>query len=201
MRALAVSRTFKPSAAALALLLACTLGPAAVADELSANPAAGGVEADVADADDAPMLASLMAGGAGHISTAVALEDDPEPVVGSFTVDGLTYAIVSDREVALVSVGPDAAALAAGPAGAGAGLLAGSGGAPSGEDSGSGMPTSPSPSPEGVSYNGSEDEDAPEPVILEVPGSVEYDGAAYAVVAIGHRSPRRCEARWRRRSR
>ena len=140
MRALAVSRTSKLSAAALALLLACTLGPAAVADELSANPAAGGVEADVADAEGAPMLASLMASGGGHISTAVALEDDPEPVVGSFTVGGLTYAIVSEGEVALVSVGSDVAALAAGPAGTDAGPLAGSDGAPFGEDPGSDAP-------------------------------------------------------------
>ena len=205
MRAPVVSRTSKLSAAALALVLACTLGPVAVADELSADPAAGGVEADVADADDAPMLASLMAGGAGHISTAVALEDDPEPVVGSFTVDGLTYAIVSDREVALVSVGPDVAALAAGPTGAGAGPLAGSGGAPSGEGSGSGVPprsvaeqvppgaASPSPSPEGAPSDGAEGEDAPEPVILEVPGSVEYDGMAYAVVSIGPRAFAGCD--------
>ena len=149
MRALAVSRTFKPSAAALALVLACTLGPVAMADESQVDPAAGGVEADVADAEGAPMLASLMAGGAGHISTAVALEDDPEPVVGSFTVDGLTYAIVGEGEVALVAVGPGAANLAVGSVGASEGPLAGSSGAPSGEDSGSGVPTSPSSSPEG----------------------------------------------------
>ena len=140
------------------------------------------------------MLASLMASGAGHISTAVALEDDPEPVVGSFTVGGLTYAIVSEGEVALVSVGSDAAALAAGPAGTDAGPLAGSDGAPSGEDSGSGVPTSPSPSPEGASSDGVEGEDAPEPVVLAIPESVEFDGVTYSVTSFGPRAFAGCDA-------
>ena len=152
------------------------------------------------------MLASLMASGAGHISTAVALEDDPEPVVGSFTVGGLTYAIVSEGEVVLVSVGPDADALAVGSTGAGEGLLANSSGAPSGEDSGSGVPprsvaeqvpsgaASLSPSPEGVPSDGAEGEDADDPVVLEVPESVEFDGVAYSVVAIGPRALAGCDA-------
>ena len=130
MRAPVVSRASKLSAAVLALLLACMVGPAAMADELSSDSAAGGVGADVAATADAPMLASLMAGGAGRVNAAVALEDDPEPVVGSFTVGGLTYAIVGEGKVALVAVGPGVAALAAGPAGAGEGLLAGSDGTP-----------------------------------------------------------------------
>ena len=220
MRALAVSRTSKLSAAALALVLACTLGPVAMADESQVDPAAGGVEADVADAEGAPMLASLMASGAGHISTAVALEDDPEPVVGSFTVDGLTYAIVGEGEVALVAVGPGAAALAAGSSGADG----------EGRDIGSGVPsrsvaeqvpsgaTSPRPQPspsagasaqgdsaggaaaDGAAALGKEDADgsglegSQEPVVLEVPESVEYDGSAYSVVAIGPRAFAGCEA-------
>ena len=89
-----------------------------MADELSADSAAGGVGADIAATEDAPMLASLMVGGAGRVNAAVALEDDPEPVIGSFTVDGLTYAIVSEGKAALVAVGSDAAALAAGSSGA-----------------------------------------------------------------------------------
>ena len=177
MRALAVSRTSKLSVVALTVLLACALAQPATAEERPTSSALGSLASPGANAvksEDAPMLASLMTSGVGHISTAVALENDPEPIVGSFTVDGLTYAIVGEGEAALVAVSSD--------------------GAPSGEDSGSGMPTSPSPSPEGVSYNGSEDEGASEPVILEVPESVEYDGAAYAVVAIGPRTFAGCDA-------
>ena len=120
MRAPVVSRTSKLSLAVLAFLLACTLAQPATADERQDRPSTEGLGLSGASiaADDAPMLASLMASGGGHISTAVALEDDPESVVGSFTVDGLTYAIVGDGEVALVSVGSDVAALAAGSPGA-----------------------------------------------------------------------------------
>ena len=120
MRAPVVSRTSKLSVVVLALLLACTLVRPATADELQGDSTAEGLGAPGASitVDGAPMLASLMASGAGHISTAVALEDDPEPVVGSFTVDGLTYAIVGEGEVALMSVDAHVAALAAGPAGA-----------------------------------------------------------------------------------
>ena len=93
MRAPVVSRTSKLSLAVLAFLLACTLAQPATADERQDRPSTEGLGLSGASiaADDAPMLASLMASGGGHISTAVALEDDPEPVVGSFTVDGLTY--------------------------------------------------------------------------------------------------------------
>ena len=196
MRAPVVSRTSKLSLAALAFLLACTLAQPATADERQDRPSTEGLGLSGASiaADDAPMLASLMASGGGHISTAVALEDDPEPVVGSFTVDGLTYAIVGEGEVALVSVDSDVAALAAGFDGAGTGLLADSPDAPSGEDSGSGVPTSPSPSPEGASFDGLGGEDASDSVALEAPAFVEYDGVAYAVVAIGLRSFAGCDA-------
>ncbi len=206
MRAPVVSRASKLSAAVLAFLLASMVGPAAMADELSSDSAAGGVGADVAATADAPMLASLMAGGAGRVNAAVALEDDPEPVVGSFTVGGLTYAIVGEGKVALVAVGPGVAALAAGPAGAGEGLLAGSDGTPSGEDSGSGVPprsvaeqvpsgaVSPSSSPEGAPSDGAEGEDASEPMTFAVPESAEFDGVAYAVVAIGPRAFAGCDA-------
>ncbi len=174
-------------------------------------PSLGGQSVAAADeaavgAEEAPLLASLMSSGGGHISTAVALEDDPEPVVGSFTVDGLTYAIIGEGEVVLVSVDSDGAALAAGSSGAGEGPLADSDGAPSGEGSGSGAPprsvaeqvpsgaTSPQPSPEGASSDGVEDEGAFDPVVLEVPESVEYGGTTYSVVAIGPRAFAGCDA-------
>ena len=144
-------------------------GEAAVVTEFadSVPNAEGDGAAAVADATspeatDATTLASYLSGGMLRVSADVALVDGGdeaiEPVVGSFTVDGLTYAIVGEGEVALVAVSPRT--LAGGLAG---GFAGSSSGAPSGEDSGSGVPprsvaeqvplgaTSPSPSPEGAS--------------------------------------------------
>ena len=59
---------------------------------------------------DAPTLASYLSGGMLRVSADVALVDGDdeaiEPVVGSFTVDGLTYAIMEEGQVALVAVSP-----------------------------------------------------------------------------------------------
>ncbi len=132
-----------------------------------------------------------------------------QPVVGSFVVDGLTYAIVGEGRVALVAVSPRM--LADGLAGGSAAGLAdasdgGSSSAPSGEGSGSGVPPRseagqvpsgaalPSPSPEEASSDGAEDEDASDSVILEVPGSVDFDDVTYIVVAIGPRALAGCDA-------
>ena len=122
MRAPVVSLGHKLPLVAMTLLLAGALAQPAMAEEPRLD--------SMLDPNDAPMLASLMASGAGHISAAVALEDDPEPVVGSFTVDGLTYVILDDARVCLVFVGPDAVALAsadgsAGAEGAGRGIGSG----------------------------------------------------------------------------
>ena len=74
-----------------ALLLAIGLRTgAALADEPSSEPAAP----------------ALMASGALRVSDAVDLHEDPEPVLGSFTVDGLTYAVTGEGEAMLVAVAP-----------------------------------------------------------------------------------------------
>ncbi len=166
------------------------------------------------------MLANLMASGGGHISTAVALEDDPEPVVGSFTVDGLTYAIVGEGEVALVAVDPDAVALAVEPSGTdGEGRGVGSG-VPSRSvaeqvPSGAASPQ-PQPSPsvgasaqgdpageaatDGAAFpaeggiDGSGSEGSQGPAVLSIPESVEFDGMVCSVVAIGPRAFAGCDA-------
>ncbi len=152
MRAPVVSTKPKLPLVAMALLLACALAQPASADE--------------SELGDSPLLASLMGSSPARISAAVPLDGEGEPIVGSFTVDGLTYAIAGEGEVALASVDSDAAALAAGPAGVyGEGAADGSG-------------------PEG----------SQKPVVLALPESVEYDGAAYAVVAIGPRAFAGCEA-------
>ena len=145
-----------------------------------ASDAEGGaapVAADVTGSEpvDAPTLASYLSSGMLRVSADVALVDGDdeavEPVVGSFTVDGLTYAIVGEGEVALVAVSPRT--LAGGLVGglevaSDGGLAVGSSGAPSGEGSGSGVPprsgaeqvpsgaTSPSPSPEEASSDDAE---------------------------------------------
>ncbi len=212
----------RPLALALAgvALSVAWAASSAVAEEPTAGPsvvaamASDGESADGPGASEAPVLAGSLADGMLRVSADVALVDAAdgvavEPVVGSFTVDGLTYAVVGEGQVALVAVSPRT--LAGGLAGGSAAGLAsasdgGSSGAPSGEGSGSGVPprseaeqvpsgaASPSPSPEGASSDGVEGEGASEPVNLEVPESVEYDGAAYSVTSIGPRALAGCDA-------
>ncbi len=225
MRAPVVSRSAKTSLVALILLLACALAQPAVAGEgvpgSLASHAAGLGDSAIAPAstdpgsgDDAPVLAGSLSDGMLRVSADVALVDAAaggavEPIVGSFTVDGLTYAIVGEGQVALVAV--SSRMLADGLAGGSDGSLddvpdGGSTGTPSGEGFGSGVPprsvaeqvpsgaASPSPSPEGASSDGSEDKGSSNPAILEVPESVEYDGAAYSVTSIGPRALAGCDA-------
>ncbi len=210
MRASAFPRTIKLLFALLALLVAscCAAARPAMAGEGVLGSSLGGEAAD----EGSSLVSSALADGALHVSADVALVAAAgggavEPVVGSFTVDGLTYAIVGEGQVALVAVSPRT--LAGGLAGGSAAGLAsasdaGPSSAPSGEDSGvpprseaeqvpSGA-TSPSPSPEGASSDGIGDEDASELVALEVPGSVEYDGVTCSVVSIGPRAFAGCDA-------
>ena len=152
---------------------------------------------------DAPTLAGYLSGGMLRVSADVALVDGYdsaiEPVVGSFTVDGLTYAIVDEGQVALVAVSPRT--LAGGlVGGSDVAFGGGSTGVPSGEDSGSGVPprsvaeqvplgaASPSPSPEGASSDDAEGD------ALVLPEAVSYDGSQYSLTAVGPRALAGCEA-------
>ena len=145
---------------------------AVVADVAGESAGAEGDAAPAADAAgpeaSAPTLAGYLSGGMLRVSADVELVDGGEaiePVVGSFTAGGLTYAIVGEGKVAFVAASPRT--LAGGLAGGSAAGLAdasdgGSSSAPSGEGSGSGVPprsgaeqvpsgaASPSPSPEGA---------------------------------------------------
>ncbi len=129
-------------------------GEAAVVADVAGESA--GAEGDAAPAADAaspepaeaPTLAGYLSGGMLRVSADVVLisGDDKaiEPVVGSFTVDGLTYAIVGEGEVALVAVSPRTLA----------GGLAG--GSDVGSDAeGAGEPVALA-LPEAVSYDGSD---------------------------------------------
>ena len=126
------------------------------------------------------------------VNQEVALDSNAS-VLGSFIVDGMTYAVTGEGAVELVAVGPAALAgdLLAGLAEA---VPVGSDGVLSGEGSGSGVPTSPSPSPEGASSDDAEGDPASGPAILEVPESVEHDGATYSVTSIGPRAFAGCDA-------
>ena len=127
-------------------------GTAVVAKPVDgASSAEGGAAPVVADAAGlkagAPTLADYLASGMLRVSADVELasggDEAIEPVVGSFTVDGLTYAIVGEGEVALVAASPRtiAGGLAGGSDVAPDGGLAGSPAAvPSGEGSDSGAP-------------------------------------------------------------
>ncbi len=129
MRAPAVSFIRKTAAVVLAALLTFTLVPfanaygedsdegnsevvaSALADQSDASPVSSGelqgisTEQDTEDSPVAPMPASGLAGKPGSfINSVVAL--DSEPVIGSFTVDGLTYAVIDGPYVELVGVSP-----------------------------------------------------------------------------------------------
>ena len=137
MRASAVSFTQKLTAAILAALLTLTLvpfahadgeGSSAVEDESVASGLPDQSNASVdsfgefqevsAEQDTegslvAPMLASGLVGKPSNfINSDVAL--DSEPVIGSFTVDGLTFAVAEGSTVELVGVAGAAGGLGAG---------------------------------------------------------------------------------------
>ncbi len=147
----------------------------------------------LSEGEGVPLVADALAGKPTCFVNQEVLLDDNVSVIGSFTVDGMTYAVTGEGTVELVAVAPAVLAddLVAGLAGA---APVGSDGAPSGEDSGSGVPTSPSPSPEGASSDDAEGEDASELVVLEITDSVEHDGVIYSVTSIGPRTFVSCGA-------
>ena len=133
MRAPAVSFAKKIAAATLAALLTFALVPCAYADgegtsEGNADNVASGLPDQSNDSTDssgesqeasaeqdaegspvAPMLASGLAGKpSSFINSDVAL--DGEPVIGSFTLDGLTFAVIDEATVKLVGVSEEAGA-------------------------------------------------------------------------------------------
>ncbi len=131
MRASAVSFIHKLTAAALAASLTLSLAPTAYAEgESSSDDNSGVVASALADQSNdstdsslgesqgvsaeqdtegspvAPMLASGLVGKpSSFISSDVTL--DSEPIIGSFSVDGLTYAVIDGPYVELVGVSPD----------------------------------------------------------------------------------------------
>ena len=157
-----------------------------IAGMLVASFASIPIAADAIGDGSASVLAGSLAHAAPRVNADIVLVDkDTEPVVGSFTVDGMTYAVAGEGVVELAATAP--AVLASG-------FAVNPAGAPSGEDSGSGVPTSPQPSPEGAPSDGAEGEDASEPVVLAVLESVEHDGIAYSVTSIGPRAFAGCDA-------
>ncbi len=168
----------------------------------------------LAEGEGVPLVADALAGKPTCFVDQEVSLDGSAPVLGSFTVDGMTYAVTGEGAVELVAVGP--AALAGDPA---EGSSAGLSGA-DGEDRGigSGVPTSPQPQPSPsaeastqgehaddlaadgtapsgeVDAEGSEAEGAKEPTALALPGSVEYGGATYSVTSIGPRALAGCDA-------
>ncbi len=159
----------------------------------------------LSEGDGVPLVADVLAGKPTRFVNQVVALDGDASVLGSFTVDGMTYAVTGEGTVELVAVGPAALAddLVAGLAGAAPVSLAG---APSGKGSGSGVPprivaeqgpfgaASTQPPLEGEPSDDSEDGDASEPVTFEVPESVEHDGATYFVTSIGPRTFVSCGA-------
>ena len=140
----------------------------------------------LSEGDGVPLVADVLAGKPTcFVSRDVPLAGDAEPVLGSFTVDGLTFAMTEEGEVELVAVAPGvlAGSLAAGEPGG------------SSEGIGSGVLASPQSSPEGAPSDGPESADgSSEPVALAVPGTVEHDGADYSVSSVGPRAFAGCDA-------
>ncbi len=100
MRVPAVSVVSKIMIVAVVGLLACALMPL------------GSAFAEGEEAPSALLASSLMDGSASVVREDVALaapEDDvaPEPVIGSFTVDGFTFAVTDESHVELVGVSAD----------------------------------------------------------------------------------------------
>ncbi len=134
MRAPAVSFTHKLAAVTLAALLTFTLVPLAYADgegsgsvedeaaasglpdqsndsadSSSGEPQGVSTEQDAEGSPVAPMLASGLVGKPSNfINSDVAL--DGEPVIGSFTLDGLTFAVIDESTIELVGVSEAAGA-------------------------------------------------------------------------------------------
>ena len=202
MRAPAISPARRPlrhGLAMAALLLAAAMASApALANETTIDPQPSGVA-----------LAGRLAEEDLQLSADVALSPDrPEPLVGSFTVGGLTYAVVGEGEAALVAVAP--ATLAAGLADDSAG---GPSGDPSGAEGaargiGSGVPTSsprsaaeqvpsgaqPLPAPSAEADGSEEDASQDAAETLALPGSIPFAGVDYALVAVGPRALAGCGA-------
>ena len=196
MRSPATSSPRSRAVASLFVAIALALGLA------PAFGAQAAVAIDQASDGEAALVADALAGTPScFVSRDVPLAGDAEPVIGSFIVDGMAYAVTSDDAVELVAVAPSVLADAL----TGAAPI-GSDGVPFAEGSGSGVPprngaeqvpsgaTSPQPSPEGAPSDGAEGEDASEPVVLAVLESVEHDGIAYSVTSIGPRAFAGCDA-------
>ncbi len=185
-------------------------GDAAAFDELPSPLAASQLSREVAlqplaEGQGVPLVADALAGKPTRFVNQEVSLDGEASVLGSFTIDGMTYAVTGESTVELVAVTPAALAddLVAGLVGA---APVGSDGASSGEDSGSGVPprsvaeqvpsgaSSPQPSSEEASSDGPEGEEAPESVTFEVPESVGYDGVTYSVTSIGPRAFVSCDA-------
>ncbi len=144
--------------------------------------ALGGAGAD--GEPDAPTLAGHLSSGMLRVSADVALVDSDdeavEPVVGSFTVDGLTYAIVGEGQVALVAVSPRT--LAGGlTGGSEVALGGGSPGAPSEEGSGSGAP--PRSGAEQVPSGAASPQPQPSPSVEAADSGEAVDGSMAASLA------------------
>ena len=87
------------------------IGPEAAGESADGASGAGDRAALAAGSEPAevPTLAGYLSAGMLRVSADVPLMGDDEaiePVVGSFTVDGLTYAIVDEGQVALVAASP-----------------------------------------------------------------------------------------------
>ena len=170
-------------------------GDAAAFDELPSPLAASQLSREVAlqplseGGSGMPLLSDALASKPTRFVNQEVSLDGEASVLGSFTVDGMTYAVTGDGTVELVAVAPTflAGSLAAASD-------SGSDGASSAEGIGSGVPTSPQPSSEEASSDGPEGEEAPEPVTFEVPESVGHDGVTYSVTSIGPRAFVGCDA-------
>ena len=183
MRAPAVSFAYKLVAAFLAALLMSALIPVdALAGEASVDSAEGEVVASGLsdqsnafanvsgesqgasvdqDAEDSPVIPMLASGLVGKpssfISSDVAL--DSEPIIGSFTVDGLTFAVTDGPYVELVGVSLDWQQVTN-----------------SQEGEGSGVAPMLASGSDGVEY---------EAASLTVPDTVSYAGVSHIVSSIG----------------
>ena len=168
----------------------------------------------LSEGEGVPLVADALAGKPTCFVNQEVSLDGSASVLGSFTVDGMTYAVTGEGAVELVTVGPSA--LAGDSAeGSSAGL---SGADEEGRGVGSGVPTSPRPQPspsagapaqgepadgpaaDGTAPSGegdaegSEAEGAKEPTALALPESVEHDGITYSVTSIGPRAFAGCDA-------
>ena len=117
------------------------------------------LEAAVDGGDGTSLVSEALVGKPVRFVNQVVPLDGQVPVLGSFAVDGMVYAVTGEGTVELVAVAPS--------------FLAGS---------------------LAVGSDGTEGEEASEPVVLEIPESVEHDGVAYSVTSIGPRTFVSCGA-------